>query len=130
MPTDTLKTFSNLRRNLETQREGIIARLQAINTALGSAQNPSTIPSQPAKPSKPAPGKRAGRGRRAKGGLSLKDAVVQATTAKPLTKEEIFAAVKQLGYRFTTKKPMGSINVTLYGKDPKFRNQNGKFSPA
>ena len=108
-----------LRRDLETERARLVARLQAINSALGSAPIPSSSTSKPV-----------GRGRRAKGGLRLKDAVVQATQAKPLTKEEIYEAVKQLGYRFTTKKPMASINVTLYGKDPKFRNRTGKFSPV
>ena len=60
----------------------------------------------------------------------MKEAIIEATKAKPLAKEEIFEAVKKLGYQFTTKKPMASINVVLYSKNPKFKNQDGKFSAA
>ena len=45
-------------------------------------------------------------------------------------KQEILDAIHKLGYRFTTKNPMNSLGVILYGKNPRFKNENGRFSPA
>ena len=125
MPKDPLKDYAALRQSLETERAKIIARLQAINAALGSAPAPSAAPTVAA--AKPAKVKR---GSRAKNELSLKEAIAKATTGKALTKDEIYEAVKKLGYVFTTKKPLNSINAVLYGKKPKFKNVEGKFSAA
>ncbi len=66
------------------------------------------------------------RGRRGK--WSLKRAVMQVISSQPRTKEEVLEAVKKLGYRFTTPKPLNSLGVILYGKSPKFRNEGGRFS--
>lgn len=118
MPKDSLKDFATLRSNLLAERDRLSARLQAINAALGA---------EPAPVVRAVPAKKAVR---AKNELSLKEAVLKATTGKALTKEEIFKAVKKLGYKFTTAKPLNSINVVLYGKKPKFKNQNGKFTSA
>jgi hypothetical protein len=46
-----------------------------------------------------------------------------------MTKQEIYEAVQRLGYRFTTKDPFNVIGVVIYGKNPRFRNDNGRFSP-
>jgi hypothetical protein len=61
--------------------------------------------------------------------LSLREAVRKATSARPLTKAEILNAISKLGYRFTAKDPMNSLNVVLYTKG-QFKNDGGKFSPA
>lgn len=122
MPKDSLKNFTVLRRNLETERERIVARLAAINAALesnGVASVPRAL--------KPEKTKRVAR---AKNEISLKEAIVKVTTGKALTKEEIHEAVQKLGYKFTTKKPLASISVVLYGKKPKFKNADGKFTAA
>ncbi|MCI0534319.1 MAG: winged helix-turn-helix domain-containing protein [Verrucomicrobiales bacterium] len=61
--------------------------------------------------------------------MSLKAAVTQVTEDKALTKAEILAAIKKLGYKFTAKDPVNSLNTVLYSKKA-FKNQGGKFSPA
>jgi len=99
------------------------SRLREINSALGQGQEAGTARassiSQPAR-----------RGRRgARSGLSLRDAVLQATAKGPLTKEQILEAVKGFGYRFSTNNPLNSLGVILYGKNPKFKNNDGRFSP-
>lgn len=33
-----------------------------------------------------------------------------------------------MGYRFSTKDPMNSLGVILYGKNPRFKNDGGRFS--
>ena len=121
MPKDSLKDFAVLRHSLETERERISARLRAINAVLGAEPVPAS------KPVKVARAKRVGR---VQNGMSLKEAIVKVTKGNPLTKDEIYQAVTRLGYRFKTDQPLKSINVTLYGKKPKFRNQYGRFSPA
>ena len=95
-------------------------RLQEINQALGQSEASSSIPT-----TRPSGGRR-GRGRAA-GGLSLRDAVLRVATT-PLTKEEILQRVQSLGYRFSTKNPLNSLGVILYGRNPKFRNESGRFS--
>ena len=121
MPKDSLKDFASLRHSLENERERISARIQAINAVFGYEPGPIAKAAKPARVKKPF---------RAKNALSLKEAVVKVTTGKPLTKEEIFEAVKKLGYKFTTTKPLASINVVLYGRKPKFKNHDGKFTSA
>ena len=119
MPKDSLKDFATLRHSLETERERISARLQSINAVLGDVPSPIVKTSKLAKAKKDT---------RAKNELSLKKAIIKVTMDKALAKDEIFEAVKNLGYKFTTKKPLNSINVVLYGKKPKFKNQDGKFT--
>jgi hypothetical protein len=46
-----------------------------------------------------------------------------------LTKEQILEAVKKLGYRFATARPMASLNAYLYQKG-QFKRQNGRFAPG
>ena len=123
MPKDYLKDYASLRQQLEKERNLIVQRLTAINTALGAKTEPVKAEAKPAKAPK-APAKR----KQARNAMSLREAVLQAVKTKPLTKEEIHAAVQKLGYVFTTKKPIASINTVLYGSKPKFKAQGGKFS--
>ena len=60
--------------------------------------------------------------------ISLPKAVLQVTSKKPMTRQEVLEAVLKLGYRFQTKEPMKSLNPILYGKNPKFDRVDGKFS--
>ena len=56
--------------------------------------------------------------------------MVQLTSKRAMTKQEILSEVSKLGYRFTTKDPVNSLNAVLYGKNPKFKHAGGKFSSA
>jgi len=47
-----------------------------------------------------------------------------------MTKEEILEGVQQLGYTFSTTNPLNSLGVILYGKNPRFKNENGRFSSS
>jgi hypothetical protein len=60
----------------------------------------------------------------------LREAVLQLTSQRAMTKEEILQGVKQLGYKFSTSNPLNSLGVILYGKNPRFKNEQGRFSPA
>ena len=118
MQRDMLKQFVALRESLLAEQAALEERLAQIKAALVGEIDDIPTASGP-------------RGRRrAKNTLSLKEAVLQATTGSPVTKEEILQAVQKLGYAFNTTTPMNSINVVLYGKKPKFKNEDGKFSPV
>jgi len=121
--TSDIKKYITLRDSLMQEKTRLESRLREINSALGQGQEAGTARagsiSQPAR-----------RGRRgARSGLSLRDAVLQATAKGPLTKEQILEAVKGFGYRFSTNNPLNSLGVILYGKNPKFKNNDGRFSP-
>jgi hypothetical protein len=47
---------------------------------------------------------------------------------KALSKHDILDAVLRSGYQFSTDDPLNSLGVILYGKNPKFENNGGKFS--
>jgi hypothetical protein len=134
MKIDNIKQYINLRDSLVQEKAQLEERLQQINRALG-AESAASAPSGPApaaaSPSASArPAGKSKRGRPTPGGMSLRDAVLTATAGGPLNKQEILDAIHKLGYRFTTKNPMNSLGVILYGKNPKFHNENGRFSPA
>jgi len=120
MKPDALKKFVALHQSLLKERTQLQHRLEQIDQAL--ALDGVTASARSA-------GARAGRPKRIKNPMSLKAAVMQATKSKALDKPEILAAIKRLGYRFTAKDPVNSLNTILYtGKV--FKNQGGKFSPA
>ena len=120
-----IRRFLNLRDSLMQERAKLETRLREINQALGES-NLSTSQESPTLPAKGA----AKRGGRRAGGISLREAVLQVTSKGPLSKEDILNGVKQLGYRFSTSNPLNSLGVILYGKNPKFKNDGGRFSPA
>lgn len=121
MESNSLKTYLKLREQLSNERTALQERLRQIDAALGV----SVVPSAPAESIS-----RTARGRRGRsaGGLSLREAVQQVIKDRAMTKEEILDGIKNLGYRFATNNPMNSLGVILYGKNPKFRNDNGRFS--
>ena len=127
MKIDNLRRYVDLRNSLVREKAQLEERLRQINEALGDAEEATAAPASPVS-KRPAAGGR--RGRPASGGLSLRDAVLQVTTGNPKTKQEILDEVQALGYRFTTKNPMNSLGVILYGKNPRFKNEDGRFSPA
>jgi transposase len=126
MRKDALKEFVSLRQSLTTERETLQKRLREIEAALGGGE----IPLSRRAASGRAEGlKRRQLPKRIANPMSLRAAIVKVTSESPKTKAEILKSVKKLGYRFSGKDPMNSIGVVLYGK-PKFKNENGKFSPG
>jgi len=120
MKPDRLKKFVALRQALLKEKAELEQRLAQLDRAL--AVDGATRPA-------PASSPQASRVGRIKNPMSLKASVTQVTKDKGLTKPEILAAIKKLGYRFTAKDPVNSLNTVLYtGKA--FKNQAGKFSPA
>lgn len=117
MQKDALRQFVTLRRALLQEREKLRARLRQIEAALSGPE-----------------GATSGVGRRLlpklKNPMPLKDAIIKVTSNGPKTKQEILQGIKKLGYRFATSDPMNSLNVILYGRKPKFKNDGGKFSPG
>ena len=59
----------------------------------------------------------------------MRAAVVQVTTGNPMTKPEILAAIQKLGFRSKSEKPVRMLDNLLYGKNPRFKRENGRFSP-
>ncbi len=124
MTYDPIQRFVALRQQLQKEKTKLEGRLAEINRALGDAV--SQVPS----PSLPSSSGQKPRTGRIKNSISLPKAVIQVTSAKPLTKNEILEAVQQLGYKFITSNPIRSLNPNLYGKNSKVRNVDGKFGPA
>jgi hypothetical protein len=119
----SIKQFVKLRQQLEAERADIVSRLKQVEAALGSFQvepSPKAIKTPKVKSPR----------KRAKNELSLKESVLKAVSGKALTKEQILDGVQKIGYKFSTKNPVNSLSVVLYGKKPKFKNQDGKFSVA
>lgn len=126
MNTDTLKQFISLRKSLlrekarlEQEKSKIEGRLMEIDTALGESAESASKPRA-----------RAVAGNPTKNSMSLKEAVIKVTSARSMTKNEILTAVQELGYRFRGRNPKNSLNVLLYGKNPKFKSSDGRFSPV
>lgn len=120
-----LSEFTKLRDTLVKRQQLLQEELSAINAALGIPQ--PVLESSRASESLKAPVKRGPR-KRAKNSMSLAEAVLTVTNAKPLTKPEILAAVEKLGYVFAAKSPLNSLNTLLY-TNKKIKNQDGKFGP-
>ena len=119
MKPDALKKYTALRQSLLEEKKSLEARLAQINQVLEIESSVAVRAAAPPRSS----------GRRVRNALSLRAAVLQVTKDKPLAKPEILAAIKKLGYKFTAKDPMNSLNTVLYtGRT--FKNAGGKFSPA
>lgn len=132
-----LKQFVSLREQLLRDKAELEARLAEINKALGvvTAAPVAAVPSQEVG-GKPARAKRAARAaapaaprKRAKNTIALRDAVLQVTKSKPLSRQEILEAVQGLGYVFAAKDPLNSLSTLLY-TDKGIKNHGGKFGPA
>ena len=122
MRHDRIKQYVALRESLLQERAHLEARLAEINKALGGAASVAV-------PKAVGATARVRRARRARNKISLRAAIRQVTSPKPLNKKEILAAIHKIGYRFTTKNPMATLNSVLYSKR-QFKNENGRFSAA
>lgn len=117
MKRDSLKQFVQLRQQLATEKDAIVKRLAEIESVLSGV---AAVPVKAAKVK--------AKDKRPSNELSLKEAILKVIQGKSFTKQEIFDAITKLGYKFAAKDPINSINVVLYGKKPKFKNNDGKFS--
>ncbi|HEY0548575.1 MAG TPA: hypothetical protein VGF13_03180 [Verrucomicrobiae bacterium] len=115
MKADSLKQFIALRTALTQEKAQLESRLAEINRVLGAASG-----SAPRNITAPARG-------RAANALSLREAVAQVTKDKALTKGQILQAIEKIGYKFTARDPMNSLNVTLYTPGNFKNNGDGTF---
>ena len=117
---DKLQQYLASLKELHAEKARLEARLEQINAALADTPGATTGRR----------GRRVGRrGRARRNGLSLREAVVQVTRSRALSKPEILQAIQRIGYKFATKDPMNSLNAMLYAPANRFRNQNGRFAP-
>ncbi|HTI69495.1 MAG TPA: hypothetical protein VMF06_06000 [Candidatus Limnocylindria bacterium] len=130
MKTDALKQFVSLREALQAEKSELESRLAEIDQALGSF-SPAAAP----EPRTPRPYRRrviaaapTSGGRRGNPS-SLKQMVLDATKAKPLTRQEILDSVLAAGYKFVAKDPLNSLSTLLYTAK-EIKNFGGKFGPG
>jgi len=129
---DKLKLFVVIRDELVREKAQIEARLAEINSALDQVGTPAARAVAASPAAKPARAPKAPRAaapkQRKQNSMSLREAVIASIKARPLTKQEILDSIVKAGYTFTTTNPMNSLGVILYGKKPKFKNDDGRFS--
>jgi hypothetical protein len=131
MKNSSIKKFIALRDGLLKEKAEITARLAEIEQALGSEAEVTAPKAAKAAKAPKAPKAASGRApkRRARNEMSLKEAALKVASGKPQTKQEILDGIIKLGYKFSTKDPMNSLNVVLYsGKN--FKRADGKFAAA
>ena len=129
MKRASLKQYVALRESLLNRQAELEAELTEINAALGAAKAVAAVAAPSASTAPAAKVARRGGGRRAQNTMSLREAVLAATKSKPLPKKEILEGVIKLGYKFTAKDPLNSLNTLLY-TDKQIKNYDGKFGPA
>jgi hypothetical protein len=135
----SLKKYLEMREVLVKEKADLEQRLAEVNRALGATpavvaapaavKAPAAAAKAPKAPKAAVAGKRR-TWKRASNEMSLKDAVLKVTAKGALTKQQILDEVQKLGYKFSTSNPLNRLGVLIYGKNPKFKNDNGKFSPA
>ena len=134
MKRDPLNQFVALRQALVSRQSDLRTELSRLNEALGvvAAAPPAKASAAGLEADGLVSPVRRGRrpgGRRPRNELSLREAVLTVTRAKPLAKAEILEAVAQLGYQFSAKSPLNSLNTLLY-TDKQIKNYGGKFGPG
>ena len=120
MKSTSVKQFVALRAALQQEKAQLESRLKEISAALGSAAgSPASSTASGYAPK--------ARAARAENALSLHEAVTKVVTAKPLTKPEILKAVAAIGYKFTARNPMMSLNTLLYTPGKVKKHPGGKW---
>ena len=118
MKETPIQTYTRLRDEIFAEREAIVNRLREIDAALGSSGfgRPMT------------PRLRIGTGH-ARNDKSLRETVLELLGGgAAMNKHELLDRILKSGYQFSTDDPLNSLGVILYGKNPKFKNDHGKFS--
>ena len=139
MKSDIVKQIEELKNSLSIEKSDLEARLSEIDKALNSFANLGVStkvktkrgrkPGSVANVAEKAASKRkAPRGKRARNEMSLKEAALRVTANGPLSKEAILDEIAKIGYVFSAKNPVNSLNTVLYNKTL-FKNFGGEFGP-
>jgi len=126
MKIDPLQQYAKLHRQLVEEKNQLETRLAELNGALGTESTPSQLTAAIQEtPSRAT----ARKGRRPMGSntMSLREAVLEALSNGPLARKELVQAVEDVGYVFSTNKPLISIGAILYGKTTPVRSRGGKY---
>lgn len=118
MKLDSLQQYVSLRRSLVEERKKLQQRLEELDRVLSDE---TVGPVQAVRRGRPR--------KKVRNSISLRQAVLKLTGEKPLTKQEILEGLKRIGYKTTSKNPMGLLNPLIYGKKSLFVKRGGKFSP-
>lgn len=119
MKENALKQYVAVRDAIFAERQQLITRLREIDEAIGTMG---------LRGHEAYYGPRTPTGR-VRNGKSLKEVVLEVVGDKAMSKHDILDAVLRSGYQFSTDDPLNSLGVILYGKNPKFENDDGgKFS--
>lgn len=135
MKSDSLKQYVPRLESILNEKAELEKRLGEIDQILQSLQSKKSASSPPSssggakKVGASAKVSKAGVRTRVQNKLSLREAILQATTRKPLTKAEILEAIDKLGYKFNTNNPLNSLSSVLYGDKKEFHNVDGRFAP-
>jgi hypothetical protein len=129
MRNDPLQQYAKLRRQLLEEKTKLEARLNEISQVLGSegiqTRPAATVQTQES-PSKPKARRRRRYG--ARNTITMREAILEALSDRPLSRKELLKAVQAIGFRFTTKNPLNSISSVLYAKGtPIKKTLEGKF---
>jgi hypothetical protein len=114
MKMDALKEYGTIRERLLNEKRELETRLAALAQALGQNPGPSRPPVdvstiQP------------------RSGASLKALVFEVLANGALSKEDVLARIQERGYKFQTSDPLNSLGTILYGKNPRFIREGGRF---
>src|SRR5436309_12571355 len=110
MRNDILQQYITSHEALKREKSALESRLARINQAL-SGRIMISAARTPVALTAPRRGRRVFK--RIANSFSLVEAIRKVTSAKPLTKPEILAGIKKLGYKFESRNPMNSVNVKL-----------------
>ena len=120
---NVLSELESLKGALDAERTEILARLSAINAALGETDRPVTTRARGGRavrsrlPARKPPG-------------SLEELIVEVTRSAPLTPPEILVAVTKAGYVTTSADPL-KIITTVLARSKGLKNAGrGKYGPA
>lgn len=121
---DVVQQYKKLQAALQRERIDLQNRLQQIDAALADSGSPLPVLLSQPRRGRPPGG--------TKSGMNMREAITQVTAQQPLKVREIAKAMKQLGYKFTSKKPANSVGAFLYGPGGKehFKKVDGRFSPV
>lgn len=120
---NALTELESLKSALDAERTELLARLSAINAALGESDRPASI--------------RARTGRTVRGRLparkppgTLEELIVEVTRPTPLSPAEILVAVTKAGYVTTSTDPLKIISTVLARSKQLKSAGRGKFGPV
>lgn len=111
--------------DLSNKISQLVQRLREIDQVLSEEGTGVSVEIRPRRGRPPGSGAGRGKGRNT---LTLREAVRQVTWERPLSRREILEEVQKLGYRFSTRNPLNSLNQVIYNKN-EFINLGGKFAP-